>query len=74
MVKNTSINITHYKINPLLEKYIRKISAFKSKGKISYRQKLTPTAFMYLTYHHADIPPNIIGDEIIGSMSNSVGN
>lgn len=43
MAKNTSINIAHYKISPLLEKYIREISAFKSKGNIKYSQKLTST-------------------------------
>lgn len=65
MSSKVPINITRNNIHPLLKKYIRKISIFKCKGAFSYRQKLTPTAFMYLTYHHEDIPPNIIGNETI---------
>jgi len=63
MMTGSSINIASHKPHPLLEKYIRKISVFKSKGIINYTQKLTPTAFMYFTYHHEDIPPNIIGNK-----------
>jgi len=65
MITDSSINIAHFKTNPLLEKYIRKISLFESKSKISYEQKLTPSAFTYLSYNHKDIPTSRFGNEII---------
>jgi len=65
MVTGSLINITHYQPKPLLEKYIRKISVFNSKSTINYRQKLTPSAFTYLSYNHEDIPVSIFGKKII---------
>jgi len=65
-LSSNSIDIERHQPTQLLKKYVRKISVFKSKDRLSYQQKLTPTAYIYLTYHHADIPANIIGnDEII---------
>lgn len=62
MDENPIISVKHYRPIPILNQYVRKISSFISKSTINYSQKLTPTAFMYLTYHHKDIPPNIIGN------------
>jgi len=62
---NSLIDIVPYKPTQLLSKYIRKISIFRSKGSIAYRQKLTPTACMYFTYHHEDIPTNVIEKKTI---------
>ena len=59
------INITNQKVDPDLSKYIRRISIFKSPGKIKYSQKLTPSAFSYLSYNHKDIPASVFGKEII---------
>ncbi len=53
------ITITHKEPNKKLSKYVRKISIFKSNGKIKYRQKLTPSAFTYLSYNQQDIPVSI---------------
>ena len=62
---NNSIDIERHQPNQLLKKYVRKISVFKCKDVLNYQQKLTPTAYIYLTYHHEDIPANIIGDKRI---------
>ena len=62
---NNSIDIEQHQPSQLLKRYVRKISVFKSKDRLLYKQKLTPTAYIYLTYHHEDIPVNIIGDKKI---------
>lgn len=63
MITDPSINITHFKTNPLLEKYIRNISLFECKNEISYQQKLTPSAFTYLSYNHKNIPTSRFGSK-----------
>ena len=57
------IVITHKNPNQKLSKYVRKISVFESKRKIKYKQKLTPSAFTYLSYNHKDIPVSIFGNK-----------
>mgnify|MGYP005846210885 CR=1 FL=1 len=59
------IKLTHHKPIAELSKYIRKISVFESKSKIKFEQKLTPSAFSYLSYNHLDIPISIFGKKII---------
>lgn len=59
------ISITHQKSNEQLSKYVRKISRFCSDGKIKYKQKLTPSAFTYLSYNHLDIPDSIFNSQRI---------
>ncbi len=58
---NNMITIDLIKPNPFLSKYIRKISVFKSRKHICYRQKLTPSAFTYLSYNHKQIPISVFG-------------
>ncbi len=55
------ITIEIHNPNPLLLKYIRKISVFRSKKPITYRQKLTPSAFTCISYNQRDIPVSIFG-------------
>ena len=57
------IVITHKNPNQKLSKYVRKISVFESKRKMKYKQKLTPSAFTYLSYNHKDIPVSIFGNK-----------
>lgn len=59
------IKIVHYKPLPELCKYVRKISVFESKNGIQLKQKLTPSAFTYLSYNHLDIPKSIFGKRIV---------
>ena len=59
------IDIVHKNPNPLLSKYIRKISIFESKREIQYKQRLTPSAYTYFSYNREDIPTPIIGKEEI---------
>lgn len=59
------IDITHVKPNQKLLKFVRKISIFESKREIKYKQKLTPSAYTYLSYNHEDIPSAIISNEVI---------
>ncbi len=59
------IRISNIEPNNLLSSYIKKYSFFESTGKINYKQKLTPSAFTYLSYNHLDIPESIIGGEKI---------
>lgn len=55
------IKVVHIKPRKELIKYIRKISLFRSKNNINYLQKLTPSAYTYLSYNHSDIPFSIFG-------------
>jgi AraC-like DNA-binding protein len=55
------ITIENNNLNPLLSKYIRKISVFRSRKPITYRQKLIPSAFTYLSYNHKDMPVSVFG-------------
>lgn len=57
------IDIKHIKPSKQLVKYVRKISIFESQNKITFKQKLTPSAYTYLSYNHKDIPIPIIGKE-----------
>ena len=57
------IDITHKNPDQQLSQYVRKISVFESKRKIIYKQKLTPSAFTYLSYNHKNIPVSIFGDK-----------
>lgn len=59
------INIENIKPDPLLSKYVRKISVFEGRGKIKFRQKLTPSAYTYLSYNHEEIPISIFGEKKI---------
>lgn len=59
------INITHNKPATQLSRYVRKISVFESKTKINFKQKLTPSAFTYLSYNHLEIPKSIFGKKKI---------
>ena len=52
-----------------LSEYIRKISLFKTKGKIIYKQKLTPSAFTYLSYNSKDIPTSKFGKKSVQPKS-----
>ncbi len=61
----TGINIINQKFDKRLSRYIRRISIFKSVGRIKYNQKLTPSAFSYLSYNQKNIPVSIIGKETI---------
>ncbi len=47
--------------DPLLSNYIRKISVFESGKPVSYRQKLMPSAYTYLSYNHKEIPVSVFG-------------
>lgn len=62
------IKLTHHKPIAELSKYIRKISVFESKSKIEFTQKLTPSAFTYLSYNHLDIPTSIFGKKKVHPM------
>ncbi len=55
------IDVVHIKPNEKLLQYVRNISVFKSKQKIKYKHKLTPSAFTYLSYNHKDIPVSFLG-------------
>lgn len=57
------IDIKHIKPSEQLSKYVRKISVFESRKKITFKQKVTPSAYTYLSYNHKDIPIPIIGIE-----------
>jgi len=57
------VDITHIEPHKKISKYVRKISFFKSKGDIKFKQKLTPSAFTYLSYNHMDIPISIFGNK-----------
>ena len=48
-----------------LSRYIKKIAVFESKEKISYKHKLTPSAYTYLSYNHKDIPISHFGNKRI---------
>ncbi len=43
------------KPNQVLSKYIKKISVFKSSGKLEHRQKITSTPFTYLSFNLSDV-------------------
>jgi hypothetical protein len=64
MLSGNSISVSPFKPKPLLEKYIKKVFLFQSKNTFEHWQKLTPSAFMYLTNHRRDIPLNIIGSKV----------
>jgi AraC-like DNA-binding protein len=53
------ITIDQKSPSPHLEKYIRKIAVFRSRRHIVLRQKLTPSAFTYLSYNHKEIPISV---------------
>ncbi len=57
------IDIKHIKPSKQLSKYVRKVSIFESQSIITFKQKLTPSAYTYLSYNHKDIPLPIIGKE-----------
>lgn len=59
------IKIIHHKPTDELSKYVRKISVFESASRIKLKQKLTPSAFTYLSYNHLEIPKSIFGKKII---------
>jgi len=59
------INIRNIVTKRELSKYVRKISLFESKEKINYKQKLTPSAFSYLSFNSKDIPTSIFGEKVI---------
>ncbi len=63
------IDIIHIDPNPDLSKYIRKISVFKSKKIIQYKQKLMPSAFTYLSYNFKDIPASYFNNRRIQPKS-----
>lgn len=54
------IEINHINPSNLLSKYVRKISIFESKNEIIYKQKLTQSAYTYLSFNSKDIPKPII--------------
>ena len=58
MIKIRNIETPHE-----LSKYVRKIALFESKNKISYKQKLTPSAFTYLSFNSEDIPLSVFGNK-----------
>jgi AraC-like DNA-binding protein len=57
------IDIIHKKPRKELSKYVRKISVFKSKKEIKFRQKLTPSAFTYLSYNLEEMPIFVSGNK-----------
>ena len=57
------IRIKTIEPNKELSKYVRKIALFESKRKIKYEQKLTPSAFTYLSYNYKDIPMSRFGNK-----------
>ena len=59
------IGIEHIEPSDLIKKYVRKISAFSSNEEFSYKQKLTPSAYTYLSYNSANIPTSILGERTI---------
>ena len=59
------INIKNLEPAKELKQYVRKISIFQSKSAIEYKQKLTPSAFTYLSYNSGDIPTSIFGTKRI---------
>ena len=59
------IEIIKISPDPKLKRFINRISIFKSKNIIEYKHKLTPSAFTYLSYNHADIPTSIFGNNKI---------
>ena len=59
------INIKHIKPKKELTKYLRKITLFQSENNLKYKQKLTPSAFTYLSYNHEIIPTSIFGTKRI---------
>ncbi|MDX1699084.1 MAG: helix-turn-helix domain-containing protein [Melioribacteraceae bacterium] len=63
------IDIKHFEPNKRISKYVRKISLFNSKGKIKFKQKLTPSAYTYFSYNHKDIPISIFGDKKVRPKS-----
>ncbi|NOX19058.1 MAG: helix-turn-helix domain-containing protein [Chlorobi bacterium] len=65
---NSRINVEHLRPDRMLVKYIKKISIFHSLGKISYRQKITPTPYSYLAFNLADVGVTTIDDEVFGSI------
>ena len=60
---NIKINVEHLKPDLRLIKYIKKISIFKSSGKLNYRQKITPTPYSYLSFNLADVGVTTVDDE-----------
>jgi AraC-like DNA-binding protein len=48
--------------------YIKKISIFKSSGKLNYRQKITPTPYSYLSFNLADVGLTTVDDESFDSI------
>jgi AraC-like DNA-binding protein len=59
------INIRNIETRRELSRYVRKISLFESKEKINYKQKLTPSAFSYLSFNSKDIPTSIFGERVV---------
>jgi AraC-like DNA-binding protein len=63
------ITIKNINPNPLLSKYIRRISVFICKHPFTYRQKLTPSAYTYLSYNRKQIPVSVFGRKRIHPTS-----
>lgn len=57
------IKIRNIETNKQLSKYVRKITVFESKNNFTYKQKLTPSAFTYLSFNNKEIPKSIFGNE-----------
>ena len=57
------IKIRNIGTNKQLSKYVRKITVFESRDNFKYKQKLTPSAFTYLSYNNKDIPKSIFRNE-----------
>ncbi len=59
------VNISSRNIDSKISPYVKKISIFSSDGDLKYRQKLTPSAFTYLSYSHLSIPTSHFGESKI---------
>lgn len=59
------IKIFHKSPAPELASFVRKISVFKSEGNISFKQKLTPSPYNYISYNHKDIPTSVFSKKSI---------
>jgi len=66
---HSMITIKNIKSNPLLSNYIRRISVFICKHPFTYRQKLTPSAYTYLSYNHEHIPVSVFGRKKVHPVS-----
>lgn len=52
-----------------IKQYVHKITVFKTKERISYTQKLTPSPFSCISYNHYQIPDFKVGNEVVSSRS-----